>query len=136
MKMLNKTIIATAAGLALTLSAGAAVFGSDRDSRGQLQEKDYKFVKDASRGGTTEVEMGELAHQKGASQVVRNFGDRMVKDHRKANDELRDIASKRGATLPAELSHRENSTMSHLQKLTGNDFDKSYAEHMVKDHKA
>jgi putative membrane protein len=133
MKMLNKTKIAAIAGLSLALSAGA-LLGADKDNRGQLTENDYKFVKDAARGGTMEVELGQLAVQKAASESVRHFGERMVADHKKANEELRTIASRKGAILPAELSHSENSTMAHLQKATGRDFDKAFAHHMLKDH--
>ena len=74
----------TIAGLALALTGSASfaadLFGSDKDQRGQLSERDYKFVKEAARGGMSEVELGQLAKQKGASQSVKDFGDRMVKD--------------------------------------------------------
>jgi len=133
MKMIQRTTLATVAGLAFMLSAGA-VIGADTETRGQLSAKDYKFVKDATRGGTSEVELGELAVQKASNDSVRQFGQRMVADHKRANEELRAIASRKGATLPAELSHSENSTMTHLQKATGADFDKYYAHHMLKDH--
>jgi putative membrane protein len=133
MKTVKKTKIVTIAGLALALSAGALV-AAETENRGQLSAKDYKFVADAYRGGTTEVELGQLAVQKASTDQVRSFGERMVADHKKANEELQTIVSSKGATLPVQLSHGENSTMSHLQKETGKDFDKSYAKHMVKDH--
>src|SRR4051812_8515705 len=59
----------------------------------------------------------------------------MVTDHSKANDELKQIISSKGASLPATPSRKENSAMDDLQKATGQDFDKKYVEHMVKDHK-
>ena len=105
------------------------------EQRGQLSEKDYKFVRDSSRGGTTEVQLGELAAQKAENQAVKDFGQRMVNDHGKANAELRRIAESKGALLPAEMSHKENFEIERFQKLNGKDFDKEYAEHMVKDHK-
>src|SRR6266404_1108234 len=105
------------------------------EQRGQLSEKDYKFVRDSSRGGTTEVQLGELAVQKAENPAVKDFGQRMVSDHGKANAELRKIAESKGAMLPAEMSHRENFEIERFQKLSGKDFDKEYAEHMVKDHK-
>jgi putative membrane protein len=135
MKMMNKTTVAAVAGLALALSAGALV-GAEKENRGQLSAKDYKFVAEAARGGTMEVELGELAVQKGSSESVRHFGERMVADHKRANEELKAIAATKGATLPAQLSHSENSTLEQLQKATGRDFDKSYAHHMVKDHQS
>jgi putative membrane protein len=135
MKMMNKTTIATVAGLALALSVGALI-GAETENKGQLSAKDYRFVAEAARGGTMEVELGELAVQKGASESVRHFGQQMVTDHKRVNEELRAITSRKGATLPAQLSHSENSSLAHLQKVTGRDFDKAYAHHMVKEHQA
>src|ERR1700674_460260 len=112
----------------LVLLGGSRVVGADaKEQRGQLSAKDYKFVSDAARGGTAEVELGELAKQKAVSQEIRTFAERMVADHSKANDELRRLASQKGAVLPAEMSHKESAEMKHLQKLTGRDFDKAYA---------
>ncbi len=140
MKLYKQATITAMAGLALALSSGALLgadrlFGTDRDQRGQLSERDYRFVKEAASGGTSEVELGDLAKQKGVNEAVRNFGDRMAKDHKKANDELKDIVAKKGAAIPAELTRGERSTMDRLQKLNGADFDKAYAAAMVKDHK-
>ena len=140
MKLQKRATLMTIAGLALALGGGAsfaaeAIFGNDKDQRGQLSERDYRFVKEAARGGTSEVELGELAKQKGASEAVKNFGDRMVKDHKKVNDELKEIAAKKGATIPADLTRTEKSHMEKLQKANGAEFDRDYAAHMVKDHR-
>src|SRR5436853_5913375 len=102
MKRMRRSILVTTAGLALMLSAGVLI-GPDTETRGQLTASDYKFVKNAARGGTSEVELGELAAQKASNDSVRQFGQRMVTDHKRANVELRAIASRKGATLPAEL---------------------------------
>ena len=59
----------------------------------------------------------------------------MVADHSKAGDELKQIVTTKGAMVPTELSRRENSEIERFEKLSGRDFDKEYAEHMVKDHK-
>jgi putative membrane protein len=129
----------TIAGLALALSgnsfAADRLFGNDKEQRGQLSERDYKFVKEATRGGTSEVELGQLAKQKGASQSVKDFGDRMVKDHQKANEELKTIAQSKGAAIPADLTRTEKSSMDKLQKASGAEFDREYASAMVKDHR-
>ena len=105
------------------------------DQRGQLSEKDYKFVKDAFMGGTAEIQMGQLASTKAENPALKDFGQRMVTDHTKANDELRRIAESKGAMLPTDISRRENFDFDRYQKLSGKKFDEEYAEHMVKDHK-
>src|ERR1700746_3382597 len=78
-----------------------------RDNQGSLTASDDKFVKDAAEGGLAEVELGKLAAEKGASTDVKAFGQRMVTDHSKANDELKQIAGAKGVDLPTELSAKD-----------------------------
>jgi len=131
---INKKITIGSVGLALMLSSGA-LFAADKEGRGSLNSSDYKFVTDATQGGMEEVQLGELAKQKAGSPGVREFGDKMVTDHQKANDELKQIVQKKGALIPTSLSHSETSTLDHLQKLSGAEFDKAYISDMVRDHK-
>jgi putative membrane protein len=92
------------------------------------------FVEKAASGGMAEVKMGQLAVDKGSSPTVKQFGQKMVDDHSKANDELKAIASKKNLTLPTSLDSKQQATYDKLAKLSGSDFDKAYMEAMVKDH--
>lgn len=96
---------------------------------------DHKFAMEAAMGGMMEVELGRLAAQKGASDEVRQFGQRMVDDHSKANEELMRIASSKGMTPPAMLDAKHKMEMQKLSALSGEKFDKEYVKMMVKDHK-
>jgi putative membrane protein len=96
---------------------------------------DTKFATAAAMGGMEEVEMGRLAAQKGASDEVRQFGQRMVDDHSKANQELMQIASSKGMTLPTALDPKHQADMQKMSALSGEAFDKEYVKMMVKDHK-
>ncbi len=139
MKVYEFMRMAVIGGVALCLSAPLAQAQQSRTSRqaqrGQFSDKDYRFVQSAAEGGLEEVQLGQLAQQKGVSQAVRSFGERMAADHGKANNELQQLASQKGAALPSQLSHSENSTLRHLQNAKGADFDKAYARDMVSDHK-
>ena len=64
---------------------------------------DKKFLKDAATGGLMEVELGKLAAQKGSSDAVKQFGQKMADDHRKANKELKQVASKDNIKVPDAL---------------------------------
>ncbi len=64
---------------------------------------DKKFVKDAAVEGMTEVELGKLATQKGSSDAVKQFGQKLVDDHSKADDQLKQIASKENIDIPDSL---------------------------------
>ena len=97
--------------------------------------QDSKFAMEAAMGGLMEVEAGRLAAQKGASEDVRQFGQRMVDDHTKANDELMRVASGKGMTLPTALGPKHQQHVSKLSALSGEQFDREYIKMMVKDHK-
>jgi putative membrane protein len=114
-----------------TGSAGAMKSGSGA----ALSSEDKNFANKAAIGGLAEVEMGKLAQQKAASDQVKQFGSRMVDDHSKANDELKQVASAKGITLPTELDAKHKSKMDKLQKLSGAQFDRAYMDDMVADHK-
>jgi putative membrane protein len=96
---------------------------------------DKKFVRDAAEGGLAEVELGKLATEKASSEEVKKFGQRMQDDHSKANDELKQLASSKGISLPEELSAKDKALKDRLSNLSGAQFDKVYMNNMVADHK-
>src|SRR5688572_17073622 len=73
---------------------------SARAGRQQLKSSDRKFVMNAAQGNMAEVELGRLASERGASPRVKQFGQRMVDDHGKANGELMQLAQQKGVTPP------------------------------------
>jgi putative membrane protein len=95
---------------------------------------DKKFVKDAALGGMTEVELGKLAAQKASSDAVKQFGQKMVDDHTKANDMLKQVASKENISIPETLDSKHQSRIDKLSKLSGEGFDKAYVKDQLKDH--
>jgi putative membrane protein len=99
-----------------------------------LAAGDKAFVKEAAIGGMAEVDLGTLAKEKASSPDVKQFGDRMVTDHSKANDELKQWAQQKNVTLPAELDAKHKATHERLAKLSGAAFDKAYMADMVEDH--
>lgn len=103
------------------------------DAAGASQ--DVKFAMEAAMGGMEEVELGRLAAEKGASDEVRQFGRMMVDDHSKANQELTQLASSKGMTLPTALDPKHQEDVRKLSALSGEAFDRAYVKMMVKDHK-
>jgi len=96
---------------------------------------DDSFAKKAAEGGLTEVELGQLATQKASDPAVKAFGQRMVDDHTKANDQLKTIAAQENIQLPTEPNAKDQAEKARLAKLSGAAFDKAYINHMVMDHK-
>jgi putative membrane protein len=101
----------------------------------KVDRGDRKFIEEAAQGGMMEVEAGKLAASKASDPAVKSFGDRMVKDHSKANDDLKAVAQKVGVTVPADMGKKHQKELDKLSKKQGADFDKEYSQHMLKDHK-
>jgi len=99
-----------------------------------LSSADQNFVKKAAEGGMAEVELGNLAKEKASSSEVKQFAQRMVDDHTKANDQLKSIASEKGVTLPTSLDSKDQALKDRLSSLSGEQFDRTYMDNMVKDH--
>jgi putative membrane protein len=95
---------------------------------------DAQFAKKAAQGGLAEVKMGQLAEDKGTSDIVKKFGQRMVEDHSKAGDELKKAAAQELINLPDDISAKDKAAYDSLSKLSGAAFDRAYARDMVKDH--
>jgi putative membrane protein len=110
--------------------------GATEAGPGTSQTTDQHFMKEAAQGGMAEVELGQLAADKASSAEVKEFARRMVKDHSQANDQLKQIASQKGVTLPTSLSAKDQATKNKLSKLSGDAFDQAYMSDMRKDHKA
>lgn len=100
----------------------------------KMKKSEKTFLKDAASGGMMEVQLGEMAQQKGASQEVKDFGKLMVTDRGKANDELESIITKKRLKMPAKLAPKHKKMVNKFADLSGQEFDKKYAKGMVKDH--
>ena len=100
---------------------------------GQMQDK--AFVRKAMEGGMAEVELGQLASQKASSDDVKQFGQKMVDDHTKLNDQMKPVAQQLGVNPPTLLSKKDQETKTKLESLSGTQFDNEYIKCMLKDHK-
>ena len=105
-----------------------------KDAGNAIAPADHAFVKEAAIGGMAEVDLGQLAASKAESPDVKQFGQRMVDDHGKANTELKSWASQKNVTLPTELDAKHKAEHARLEKLSGAAFDRAYMQAMVADH--
>ncbi|BAY32210.1 outer membrane protein [Nostoc carneum NIES-2107] len=99
-----------------------------------LSSADRTFMTQAAQGGLAEVQLGQLASQRGASNEVKQYGQRMVQDHTQANSQLQQLAQQKGVTLPKSLNKEHQQVQQQLTKLSGRNFDRQYMSHMVQDH--
>ena len=111
------------------------VADKENDKKFNDKKEDDDFVVDAADGGLFEVQAAELSKTNASSVKVKELAEMMIKDHSKANEELKAIARKKNITLPTKLGDKNQKAFDKLTKLKGAEFDKEYADMMVSDHK-
>lgn len=120
--------------LGTVLLAGALVVLPGLANARALSTTDQKFVMGAAYGGMAEVKLGQLAAEQGASNEVKQFGQKMVDDHGKANDDLKSVAGSKKLSLPTGLDPKDQALYDRLSKLHGAAFDRAYIKAMQTDH--
>ena len=120
----STTAPSTSAGNPMMAASGSA----------KLKATDKTFVRKAAEGGLAEVELGKLAASKASDPEVKSFGQKMVDDHSKANDKLKQMVGTKGVNLPSDMSAKDKALQARLDKLSGADFDRTYMKEMLKDH--
>lgn len=99
-----------------------------------LSSSDKKFMTEAAQGGLAEVQLGQLALQRGSSDAVKQYGQHMVDDHTPVNDQLKQLATQKGVTLPTTIGKKNQQVKQRLSKLSGTNFDRQYLNLMLQDH--
>ncbi len=102
---------------------------------GSLSRGDAKFIKECAQAGLMEVKMGQTAKDHGSSPDVKNFGEKLVKDHTKANEKLSQLAGQKGVNLAREMEVKHTNMIKDMEAKSGPEFDRNFIEHVVKDHK-
>jgi putative membrane protein len=121
-------------GLAVAVAAGHPCFAAEPEAT-KATAKEEAFIMKAANGGMAEVEMGKLAADKGGSDAVKDFGNRMVKDHSKANDQLKNVAANLGVRIPDKVNAKEQAMIDKMSAMSEAAFDKAYVKEMVSDHR-
>jgi putative membrane protein len=93
------------------------------------------FLQDAIEGNYAEIQMGQLAQQKGQSDGVKSFGQMLVTDHSEANNKALSVAKDVGLNPPNGPNKKQESDYDRLSKLSGAAFDRRFVQDMVMDHR-
>lgn len=94
---------------------------------------DADFMMKAASGGMMEVEAAKQA-QKSSDAMVKGVADMILKDHTKANDELKALAGKKDIKLPPAPVDEAKTTLDKLMAVSGKEFDRMYLDEMAMAH--
>ncbi|HTH55928.1 MAG TPA: DUF4142 domain-containing protein [Cyclobacteriaceae bacterium] len=98
-------------------------------------ERDAQFLVNAAEINLQEIRLGRLAEQNGKTQRVKDLAKMMVDAHTKSQEDLSALASKKTITLPTSATDNGNEAYKKLGDKSANDFDETYSDMMVRDHK-
>lgn len=100
-----------------------------------VAEKDAQFLMDAAASNMAEIKMSQLAQQKGTNQEVKDIAKMLETDHSAVLADVKNFASQKSVTLPAEEKEEAKNDHNTLNGKTGKEFDKDWCEHMIDMHK-
>src|SRR3954466_8519574 len=142
--MRTKLTLALAACAVLVATSNALAQSTDATTKGSStraeQKKssfdrgDRKHFQQIAQANMGEVQAGKLAQTKASSDEVKKFAQHMVDDHSKMLKEQQSMAQAKGVSLPKEPAKADKSALKKLQSASGDQFDRSYMQQMVKDH--
>jgi putative membrane protein len=111
-------------------SSGASNMGSS-SSTARLNKADEKLVVQLAQANITEINTAKLAEEKSKNDQVKTLAKKMMDDHSKALDELKQLAQSKGVTLPTEPDRQQKLVENRLMALSGEKFDKQYVEQIA-----
>ncbi len=121
------TIVAGAAILSLTGTAGATP-----EANGNAQT----FLNKAAEEHQIEISLGQLATQRATNERVKEFGQQMVDDHKKAGQQVEELAMKEGVRLSAGANQDHKERVNELSQLSGHAFDRAYMNYILQNHES
>ena len=105
----------------------AAPAASAAAAQAKLSQKDQKFLSEIAAGGVQAVEDSKMAEKEGGP-AVKNVAARIVNERGRSNQELLDLAKKKGLGL--------GTSKIHARPLGKANFDKQYAHTLTRDTEA
>jgi putative membrane protein len=112
-------------------SAGAARGADDKTSR----HDNTDLIKKLWTANLMEVESAKIAKDKSQNESVKQFADRMEKDHSKLGDRLKELADKRNADLDEDAAKQQHKAhLDQMDKMDATAFDSHFKQMMVSEH--
>lgn len=104
---------------------------SENDNR----KIDSAFLVKASEINLNEIQLGQLAYQKGKTYHVRQLGELIKIGHSQSQRDLTTLAKSKKISLPTSPSNDSNDAYDNLSNKSDDDFDKAYVNMTLNAHK-
>ncbi|MFD0986990.1 DUF4142 domain-containing protein [Methyloligella solikamskensis] len=121
----------TIIGLASLAIAGVALSGCSDQAAPE-------FAESAAMSDLYEIESGRIAVERGQSEAIRSFGQKMIDAHSETSGKLKQIVESEDieVDLPNNLDASHRDMIEELEEAEAAEFDEEYAEQQVDAHQA
>lgn len=93
-----------------------------------LSTTDRNMMRQLASANISEVALAKLAQSKTSDENVRNFAQRMIDDHSKAQEQLQALAQTKGVQLPTAPDAKHQALEKKFNALSGQEFDRQYMQ--------
>ncbi|MFI7643334.1 DUF4142 domain-containing protein [Nonomuraea sp. NPDC049400] len=119
---------AVAVALLAPVSAGATV-------QPELNDQDRTFLRKAHQSNLAEIQAGQAAQDRGASETVRDLGAKLVSDHTKLDRDVQRVAEQAELELPKRPSAEQRRELEQVTARSGKAFDRAWLAAQIAGHR-
>jgi putative membrane protein len=83
---------------------------------------------------TMQIELAKIARDRTNNRAVRQFAERVERDHNRLQDQWENMASRNGMKLKRGMGPRHREKVERLEDARGNNFDRVYMTIMIQQH--
>lgn len=133
---MRKRFIATFAAAAFALAAPAPNLAQSRSGQDLTPEGRGAFISMAGAIDAFEITSGEIALEKARRPEVRAFAQRMVTDHRRSTERLKETVGESGREFlePPAMLPLHWDELRDLEDASDRRFDREYVEQRIESH--
>lgn len=113
----------------------AAVAAAPARAQDTVPLEDEYFAMKAYAEGLAEIAKSKLATTKATDPAVRQFAEKLVKDHTECNRKIYDLAAKKRIPLPTAIDAVHSTALRRMETLSASDFDKAFLKAQICAHK-
>ncbi len=107
------------------IAFGAMIFACGAQAQ-TVSTGDQKFLQNEAQGTAYELAIAKLAAQKATQPDIKNYAQMIIQDHEQLNTQLQQLAQSKGVSLPSSMTAEQQTKLTRLQGLTGQEFDRQY----------
>lgn len=101
-----------------------------------ISAADRQFLDDSYSINEGEIQLAQLAEQRGTTQAVMQVAQHMIHDHTRALDASKRVATQVHLRLPMTVNAATKAQYGELSKMSGRAFDDAYLDATVAGHEA